>query len=360
MHEKQVHSFMLMPHEKINNINRFSHIDFLRALAILVVIIIHVLSDNLTSPLTRFLWNYLHFIIVAFIFCSGYVMYALFAPKLTTIASIFPWYKKRLFRLLIPLYWYLLAHYALIFFFPRFFSGLGLEFSWKYLLASITLVGGSNLNWLPLLFLQLAVLFPILVFAFQKKRVLFWWYIVFAVCTTVGFTIWQFPYSQYRYFMWIPWSLFLVLPWYFYTRETKRMTSIPYLFLSFMSGYAFFLLFLVWSHIGRSLTLIDNKYPPNLFYITYESCISFMLLALAPWKIFQKKWLVGIYTYISQHSYALFFIHYIVLDFVLSVQKMIGNFSVWSQVVLVVFLSLGVTSVFVFVQKRFISYRENR
>lgn len=321
---------------------RFFHIDFLRAVAILAVIAIHVFSDNLTSPLNAFIWNYLHVIIVAFVFCSGYVMYGVYAPKIVGIASTLVWYKKRLIRLLLPFYYYLAIHLSLMLLFPHFFSGLGLQFNLKFILQSVTLVGGINLNWLPLLFLQLAILFPLLLLLFKKKRILFWIYISAAVLITMGFTLWQFPYSHYRAVMWIPWSLFLVLPWYFYQREEKKNSPIPYLLLSAASAIGFCILFVIWSHVGRSLTLIDNKYPPNFFYITYECFGSFLMLALSYISFFRIPTVARLYTWISKESYALFFIHYIVMDFFLSLNQTYHlHLSVWYQLLGVLGVSMA-------------------
>lgn len=328
------------------------HIDFLRAFAILAVIVIHVFSDNLTNKLNFYIWNYLHVIIVGFVFCSGYVLYAGYGHKLTKFSLILSWYKKRLIRLIVPFYWYLLAHYGLMLIFPKFFSGLGLTLSRDFIFQSITLIGGSNLNWLPLLFLQLAILFPLLVVIFHKFRKLFWTYIGVAILITVGFTIWQFPYNHYREVMWIPWSLFLVIPWYFVLREQKKKSSLVYFFLAMISAVCFVVLFVTWQHIGRSLTLIDNKYPPNLFYISYEAAGSFFLLGISFWSIFQNKCFVRIYQYISKESYGLFFIHYIVLDFVLSLNKMnSGKISVWWQVVCVIGVSIGIAYVLAVIEK---------
>lgn len=344
-------------------VKRFLHIDFLRAVAILAVISIHVFSDNITSRLNFYIWNYLHIIIVAFVFCSGYVMYAAYAPKITTWFGILTFYKKRLLRLLLPFYYYLIAHFALMLLFPKFFSGLGLIFSWNFIWQSVTLVGGINLNWLPLLFLQLAVLFPLLVFAFAKKKILFWLYVVVAFLVTIGFTIWQFPYSHYRAVMWIPWSLFLVIPWYFYQKEQKKFTAVPYLSISLISGIFFVGLYFLWMHLGRSLTLIDNKYPPNFFYILYECFGSFFLLAISGWKILKISWVVASYKYVSRASYGLFFIHYIVMDFILSVSKNYAlHLSVWTETIFVIAVSILVSLILTKGQKiiKLTPGRENR
>lgn len=333
---------------------RFFHIDVLRAAGILAVIAIHVLSDNLTSPLTNFIWNYLHFIIVAFIFCSGYVMYAFYAPKLTTVATVFSWYKKRLIRLLLPFYWYLLAHFSLMLLFPKFFSGLGLQFNLKFIVQSITLVGGINLNWLPLLFLQLAVLFPLLVLLWKKQKIIFWLYCLVVFFITVGFSIWQFPYSHYRAVMWIPWSLFLVLPWYFVEREKQSTVIKKYMLLSLGGFVGFLSLFIIWKHVGRSVTLIDNKYPPNFFYIFYEMFGSFLILTFAKIQLLQRKYIGNFIEFLSRSSYALFFIHYIVFDFIFTINKLfLWHLSVWYELLFVFLVSCIVAFVLAKVQNVF-------
>ncbi len=340
---------------------RFLHIDFLRAVAILAVIVIHVFSDNLTSRLNFYIWNYLHVIIVAFVFSSGYVLYAHYASKITNWPGALMWYKKRLFRLLVPFYWYLLLHYALLLAFPRFFSGLGLTFSWSFLLQSVTLTGGISLNWLPLLFLQLAVIFPPLVLLLRKQKKIFWLFVGFAILTTIAGSVWQFPYSEYRSVMWIPWSLIFLASWYFYTKESsfanatddkqKKQSIFPYFSISIASFIVFIFLYVLWQHLGRSLTLIDNKYPPNMFYISYETAGSFLLLGIGLLPFFQRHW-TRLYLFVSRNSYGLFFIHYIVMDFMLSINHLSGGrISVWVQTDFVLSVSVGIAYVLSYSQK---------
>jgi len=231
--------------------------------------------------------------------------------------------------------------------FPTVFSGLGLQLSWSFFLQSVSLIGGINLNWLPLLFLQLAILFPLLVVLLKKKKELFWAYCIAAFFTTVGFTVWQFPYRYYREVMWIPWSLFLVLPWYFYEREKEKSSVLFYGVLSLAGAVCFAVLYTVWIHLGRSVTLIDNKYPPNFFYISYEVFGSFLLLAVGSLPFLHRRRVSAVYGFISKTSYGLFFIHYIVMDFVLSINKLWGyHIGVWYQVCAVVGISIGIAWIF--------------
>ena len=321
---------------------RFGAIDFLRAIGILGVIATHVFSDNLVNPLNTFIWNYLHFVITSFIFCSGYVMYVAYKDKVDNLSKLPLWYKKRLVRLLQPYYIYLLTHVGLVLLFPLYFGGLGIQKNWQYIWQSVFLVGGINENWLPLLFIELAVLFPFLLFLLKRFKIGFWTYITLGIIYTLWITLFPAPYSLYRWVMWIPWSLVFLLAWYFAKRDQTKSSTSAYAMISIGSVIVFGLLYVLFGNAHRSLTLIDNKYPPNLFYISYEFAVSFILLSIAHWNVLQKKWFSHIWLYLSSRSYGLFFIHFLYLDFLLQINKLYGLYmNVWIQLITVILLSLG-------------------
>ncbi len=315
---------------------RFDQIDFLRAVAILCVIVIHTLSFNLGVPLTNFVWNYLHFVVAAFIFCSGYVFIAFYQNTFGSIAKTLRWYKKRFVRLVVPFYLYLFAHYALWLLFPTVFAGLGLQKSFSFVAQSVFLTGGVNLNWLPLLFLQLTIISPFLLRAMRNQKVLFF-LIFFFFILTVFFTVRPFPYSYYRYVMWVPWSLVLLLSFVFFKKESIKR----YLFVGSVCFLVFLSLFLLWHQMLRSVTLIDHKYPPDLFELSYEVAITCFILAISRLSLFGHKLIKKIYVFISRQSYQLFFIHYIILDAVL-LAKHKGIFwqNAFMEIFFVLFFSL--------------------
>lgn len=300
---------------------RIFHIDFVRAIAILVIIATHVFSYNLTSPITRFLWNYSHFTVGAFVFCSGYALFVNYYNKIHSWQDILLFYRRRLFRLLVPFYIYLFIHYILQLVFPHFFSGLGLEWSWIFFLKSVFLIGGINLNWLPLLFLQLAIVFPITLLAFTSHKKLFW--IGFAVTTaiSIAMSVWTVPYQYYRQTMWVGWLVVFLLAFLISRKEQiKQLTSIKYLFLGVLSFVLWIVLFSLWHNAARPMNLIDNKYPPNWYDLSFELSGTFLLASLGALSIYPplaKKF----FLFVSTVSYQLFFIHYIVLDLLLSLSK---------------------------------------
>ena len=321
---------------------RLSAIDFLRAIGILGVIATHVFSDNLTNAFNTFVWNYLHFVITSFVFCSGYVMYIAYRDKVDSLKKLPSWYKKRLIRLLQPYYLYLIAHVGLVFILPMYFGGLGIQKNWHYIWQSIILTGGINENWLPLLFVELAVLFPILLFLLKRFKGLFWIYVSLGIIYTLYSTLFPVSYSIYRWVMWIPWSLVFVSSWYFAKRDQQKSSTKLYLLISVVSAVVFGGLFIWFGNAHRSLTLIDNKYPPNLFYISYEFAISFLLLTIASLGIFQSEAKVKIYTWLSSRSYGLFFVHFLYLDLILQLNKIYSlGLNVWLQFVFVTLASIG-------------------
>lgn len=319
---------------------RFEHVDFLRAVAIIGVIVTHVLSYHLSDKTIYFIWNYLHFVVGMFVFCSAYVLSAHYQNKLQTIGDTLRWYKKRIIRLLVPLYIFICTYYALWFTFPNFFNGRGLVKSTNFVLQSFLLTGGVDTNWLPLLFIQLTLLFPILIMLMRKK-----WgytYVFFALFVTLWFTIVPFPHEHFRLVMWIPWSLILWCGIYAQQYEERKINDAEdkslYLKTFFGGAIIFSTLFILWSMKHSSFVLFNHKYPPDFYYLSYTFMLTslFLLISRAQFvhdhKI--KKWI----HFVSSVSYQLFFIHFLILDFIL---KSGTKIEILSHVVVQLLLVIG-------------------
>ncbi len=321
---------------------RFTHIDFLRAVSIIGVIAIHVLYYNLTSKVnaTTTIWNYLHFVVAGFVLCSGYVL-AKKTDALETFRGTLGWYKKRLIRLIIPYYVYVIVHIALVSIFPNFFSGLGVKTNSNYFFQALLFSNSVSISWLPLLFIQLTILFPFLIFLLRKK--LLYIYLIFSLVVTFLITIKPFPFHYYEY-MFIPWSLITLLAIYLFNVEKNRLNFTRHLFfLAIAGGIVFATFSFLWIFLHRPMYLIDNKYPPNFFYLSYGVFVTAIILYVSRFLIFLKKGVSGFYTYISKNSYSLYFIHYIVLDFVVTSRKFIGQHGVIIDLTTVILLSLFIS-----------------
>ncbi len=318
--------------------SRFKHIDFLRAIAIIVVIATHTFSYHLSNPIYFSIWNYLHFAVPIFVFCSGYVLIAKYREGFATIKVTLAWYWKRFKRLLIPFFIYLLVHYSLWFALPKYFSGLALQKNFSFMLQSLLLVGGADSNWLPLLFLELTLLFPLIVYSLKKKRLVVLT-LLLSLASILFFTIKPFPYAYYRSVMVLSWISIIFLSIFEYY---KGVQVGRYLAAGFAGLVVFFYLTQVLK-LGEGMILTKHKYPPDAYYLLFSVSVMYLILAVSQINSLYRGFLGKFFLYISRHSYSLFFIHYLVLDFTLQATK---GLSFWSnpfiQFTFVLFISLGV------------------
>lgn len=299
---------------------RFDEVDILRAFGIIGIILIHILTYNQSSPINKFLWNNLQFVVISFVFASGFVLAYFYENAFTSISKTLSWYKKRFIRLLVPFYLYLIMYNLLWLAFPDIFSGLGHSKSIDYFIKSALLFGGTNYNFLVVLFIELTLLFPIFTVFFKRKKILFL-YIFFSSLVTLVFTFFGSPYSLYRFTMWVPWSLVLIFAIYIAIKSKMDKNTIDTNKRYFLFGTLFFILFLglyiLNLNMGKSLNFYNHKYPPDFYYLFFGLSLTCFALLIGKLEIWQNKTLKTIYLFISKNSYTIFFIHLIVLDAVL-------------------------------------------
>lgn len=322
---------------------RYFHIDFLRAVAILGMCAIHVYAYRQLSSLDTAIWNYLNFVVVGFVFCSGYVLFAKYADVLRQ-KNIFGWYKKRILRLLLPFYVFLVIYSLLVWLFPALFHGFDLQLNPIFFVKSIFLMeGGLGLSWLPLLFIELMILFPFLAYFWKHKKKALYGYTAVALASAIFFTLYSFPYEHYRLVMWLPWSLVVIFSFYAFVRDEKYSPLKNYLSYMAIFGLLFAALYSQWDQFDRSYLLTKNKYPPNMFFLLYASFGSSLVLVISYWKVFLWKPLKRFVLFTSLVSYTLFFVHFIVLDFALTTKFFVGLNSPLPLTAVVIGISLAIT-----------------
>lgn len=243
-------------------------VDFLRAIAILGVMVIHTLALCLGTPAVNQIWNYLHFVVVAFVFCAGYV-----TPRKTSLQ----WFIKRFKRIYFPYVLYVAVYSAIH------------RSSPQYILSSLLLISGIDIGWFPLMFLQLTVITPLLLHL-KKYRVHVG---ISLIAFTLVTTFIRIPESYSRLIAWLPWSLI-------YLMGMEHMLTI------LQAGFLLWLLFLPF---GLPTTLTLHKYPPDLYYFSYALGITGLLYQVS--KIIRPNALIQ---FLSIHSYGLFFVHLLVLQ----------------------------------------------
>lgn len=296
---------------------RHEQIDAIKAIATIVVMITHVLAYHLGNAPTWFLWNYSHFVVVGLVFCSAY----LFAQSHPTgsfrisLGTI----KKRFLRLYIPYLIYVCIHAVLMQVFPDMFLGYGWKKTWDFFVSNILLTGGVDFGWLTVLFIQLALLSPFILFITRHKtlRAVYAGGIILFIIIT---TFLRIPMTYSRSIAWLPWSSIVFLACMYADRETespKSMRNITVI-LTIVSGAVWLLFHLILQWLNLPYSFNSHKYPPDISYLSYGIAFTGMMLLILTRFPYRPAWVTRLFTYISKQSYQLFFIHFIYLDLVMT------------------------------------------
>lgn len=295
------------------NKKRYSDIDFFRGLAIIVLIFIHVSLYNQRSP--YFLWNFSYFAIPLFVFSSGYVLLKKY-KKFTSTKDFFSFLKKRFKRLLLPYYLYLFFNFLLTYIFTTVNKEeeiIALPLNREEILGQILLLGNPYINWFVVLFLSLALFFPFLTLIIRKRKTfLSTFYLIMAITILLVFKRPSIELKSLKFLLFIPWLLpFLFAYFYDAFRKSglKRFTLMLVFFILFTTqGYL-----LQTNHL--STVLRDNQYPPNFYYFSYGFFWLFLLSLIFDLDLFKERPVTKFFAYFSRHSYSLFFIHYLTIQF---------------------------------------------
>jgi len=258
--------------------NRFQVIDDIRGISILVMILIHTNAYLLSDRFAYVAREVSQFAVVAFLFCSTYL--SLQRPYPSSLSEFIPYLVKRLKRLLIPYYIFVVA-YAV---FMSLFANKALSHS--FLVENVLLTGGIDFNWLVLLFVQLTFITPLLQYLYDKRRIIFHIYTILATVSAVYFLT-HTPLPYFRLIMWLPWSLVVIYTLYFAQlwKSKKVFIGVTLFFgLIFIGTQQ-----LVLVPTNHALSMYANKYPPNIYHIAYSLFALNILYFFSRYKMFSPK-----------------------------------------------------------------------
>lgn len=275
---------------------RFEEIDILRGFSILIIILIHSCVSFLNNKLAFIIWDYSQFAVVVFIFCSAFIFFAR-EPHIN-LSNFLKYFMRRLWRLL-PTYYVFVAIYL---FFSAVFDKQII--TGKTILQNIFLFGGVDFNWLVLLFIYLTAIMPVVYFLYNKNRLLFYSSGLLTLISSILFIFYR-P-LNYRIIMWLPWSLIL----YFTLIILKNKDNKKFLFsLAVMCLVVF--LSLKFTIIKG--TQFQNKYPPNLYHLSYGIFSLILLYFISGLKLFNTGLIKKFLYFLSLNSYTIFFTHIIII-----------------------------------------------
>jgi len=288
---------------------RLVEIDSLRGIAMIAMILVHTCYYFIANPIAFTIWNYSELSVPVFIFCSVFLFFK--KGKLYNFKNIWQYYTKRFWRLLFPFYVFLIFYIPSVYF----FSNPKVDII-PYTIQSIFVTGGVDISWLVALFLELTILLPILLYLFEKQKVLFWVYSAISLIASIIFLTPNLV-AHWRIIMWLPYSLIPI-----WTILFLKWNDSKYFYLINILGFGIPAILIqdyqILNH--RTLSFFENKYPPNLYYLSFGFVALTLLYFAASKGVF--KYAQNVLDYFSRYSYSLFFIHYFVLYyFVLNINK---------------------------------------
>ncbi len=306
-------------------------IDMLRGLSIFAMVLLHTNAYFLSIPLVFFIWNYGQFAVPVFIFCSSYLF---FTKKyfFGSWSEVFTHIKKRLPRLLVPYY-----IFAVIYIFLQYLKEPS-RVTLRYLFQNLTITEGISINWLVLLFVFFTFLMPLISYMWSHKKILFYLYVFLSMGSSVVFMFYQ-PTVNYRFIMWLPWSLIIVFSFLIAKNEHRK-----WFFRSFFLFWlaVFVTTYFIQREVGHSLRMFDNKYPPNLYHLSFGLVSIPTLYFLVRKGLFSLPLLKRFFYFLSINSYPFYFLHWIVLYVITVFLRIEFN---WASFFLTVLLTTMVVQV---------------
>jgi len=295
----------------VKQANRIIYIDILRGLAMVAMISIHTNAYFLSNKVAGFLWDLGQFAVPLFIFCSGY----LFFKKDFHIKHYWHYVNKRFQRFLIPYYVFLIFYISLV------YLKEPAKVTLNYFFQNLLVIGGVDINWLVFLFLYLSILLPPFYFLAHKHKVWFYFFASISFVSSLALMFFSFPFN-YRLIMWLPWFLIIVFSFWLVKNEKNNMLQlIVFLF--------FILIFFSLRHLQvinhHSLIHYYNKYPPNLYHLSYGISFTIGLFWLAKREVFNFFLLKKMLDFLSINSYSVYFIHYLIIYVLFVITKIKFN-----------------------------------
>ncbi len=284
---------------------RNATIDYMRGLAVVVMIFLHVSAFYLADKTTFFFWNYLHFVVPHFIFCSAFLEFSK-GPKKIFINHLL----KRARRLLLPYWLYVIFVFTIAFISTGKINAYALVN--KLLLLQ---TNSQDYDWLVFLFICFAIIVP-LVASLGRNLKLMLFVSISTLITAILFMFYDSP-VPFRLMMWIPWTFFVMCVWwivYFLPRfpTTPVIAIVVSLVTCLVTGA-------IMQGMNKSWILTQHKYPPDLFYLSYGSFWTFLSFYLfQKFQQFIPYWVDITLKFLSLHSYTIFFIHFFLLTYVLT------------------------------------------
>jgi len=284
--------------------NRIEVIDYLRAISILAIILLHLILPTMYNPQTIYssnnvlfvLWTFLNLLVISLIICSGFSLYVSHPKLKIRKKDLTEFYGERLKRILIPFIVFSLISLVMYIFLKIFFMDIlkvmtNNNAPFQILNFFMIPIGWIFLKWIIGLILLLTILFPFLKWIYHKKIkaliIILLLYIINYIIyiqnpihanefLNRSFSLFQGFFSGIIFIL--GWSLVYFVGFYLadhYSKKTSRKTKV---YLSLTSIFIFIAVFLVYRGFGLSMNLSQNKYPLSPYFLSLGLTLTVIIL----------------------------------------------------------------------------------
>ena len=281
-------------------------VDILRAVSIMLMIVLHINPYFPKLSFTGWMWSWGQWVVPAFILCS----IAVDRSDIQSVPDYLRYLWKRGVRLLVPYYLWLMAYFSLMIIIGH--KTITLDM----IVTNLTFTGGSDFNWLVLLFIYITLALPFLRKLGDREESASLMMLLLSM-TTSALYLGNRPYwnSEYRWWMILPWygitmGILLFLKWW----RNKQWMYIAAFFTTNLGIFLYWYVYL--SRHDITVHTYYHKYPPDIYFFSFSIWTVILAYALVHFiarYIRHMGLVMRFLTYVSTHSYTIFFVHILVL-----------------------------------------------
>ncbi len=294
---------------------RYLEIDIVKAVSALVVILIHVSGKYTDTEAMKHFWRLIHFAVGAFVLASGFLQANKHLTD-TSIRSVASYIWKRVKRLALPYYGYVILHVGLSLILPEIFDKVNFERDPRFILETVTLHRGVGQNWIARIFILMAlgyVIFQVMKVKFEIKRSFEIALFLSTLISVIFFYFYPIP-GNVIYIRALTWFAIFALGIVIFERyKNKKFLLGNIIFWGIVSAASYYFTRV----LGISRSLFAHKYPPTIYFVSYNMFAASLLLFVSQMLVKKIKFpdfLRSVIIFLSRHSYTIFFFHIIVLD----------------------------------------------
>ncbi len=283
-------------------------IDILKVIGLLLIILAHISTNPIINQIRSF-------DVPLLVIISGMLSVKSF-NKCTNVKE---YYKKRVARLLIPTYIFIILYFLLVKVLKMFVGDFSYKTDWNSVIRSFLLMDGIGYVWIIRVYLLTALSTPLLIKMKEKLNTKIYFSILILIYILYEFTFIIFGNSNYflQYILYyiIPYGIILAIGIEISDNKVNNKKIQNVICISF--GIIYLICIAVNMAIkGEFVYTSQFKYPPRIYYISYAIFVSILLIILISkikiYKLSEK--FVYITRFISRHSLWIYFWHVIYIS----------------------------------------------